>query len=149
MAYNDTPLPTDLISDSQPDIRENFQLLEDSQVVDEGLTTDGDYIRYENGWQVCAGKTTLTYHDAENLRDSASLPQSFTTDGNLFTGVQLEWITAVGTLDRGDYREFGEAGILEAAANQVEIRFGNGPGARDFDETDEIDCLWFAIGRWK
>jgi len=53
MAYNDTPLPTDLISDSQPDIRENFQLLEDSQVVDEGSTADGDYIRYENGWQIC------------------------------------------------------------------------------------------------
>ena len=53
MAYNDTPLPTDLISDSQPKIRENFQLLEDSQVVDEGSTADGDYIRYENGWQIC------------------------------------------------------------------------------------------------
>ena len=33
-------------------IRENFELLASAQVVDEGSTSDGDYIRYENGWQI-------------------------------------------------------------------------------------------------
>ena len=36
-------------------IRENFELLASAQVVDEGSTSDGEYIRFENGLQICWG----------------------------------------------------------------------------------------------
>ena len=36
-------------------MQENFELLESAQVVDEGSTSDGEYIRFENGLQICWG----------------------------------------------------------------------------------------------
>ena len=54
MAYDGTiPALGNLISNDIPAMQENFSLLESAQVVDEGSTADGDYIRYENGWQIC------------------------------------------------------------------------------------------------
>ena len=53
MAYDGTiPALSNLISNDIPAMQENFSLLESAQVVDEGSTEDGDYIRYENGWQI-------------------------------------------------------------------------------------------------
>ena len=48
-------------------------------VVDEGSTSDGDYIRYENGWQICVVEsgekdTGITYFD---LFDEDPYPASF------------------------------------------------------------------------
>ena len=54
MAYDGTiPALGNLISNDIPAMQENFSLLESAQVVDEGSTSDGDYIRYDNGWQIC------------------------------------------------------------------------------------------------
>ena len=82
MSYNDTPLPTDLISDSQPDIRENFLLLEDAQIVEHNLNVDdpdnGYYVRWENGLQVCFYKETINL-DTTDERHVFDYPASFST----------------------------------------------------------------------
>ena len=140
MAYNDTPLPTNLISDSQPDIRENFQLLEDSQVVDEGSTNDGDYIRYENGWQICFG-----YEDTTQTTDETSFGSNFhrTTATTLefpinFSSTPL----AKGIFDVGsDYNAW--ASETDVTTERVRV-FGIAT-----DDTTTGTRGYFAIGRWK
>ena len=39
--------------ESQSTVQSAIQALSSAGVVDEGSTSDGDYIRYENGWQIC------------------------------------------------------------------------------------------------
>ena len=53
----DTTIPSSSnnVGDDLSAIQENFELLASAQVVDEGSTADGDYIRYENGFQICWG----------------------------------------------------------------------------------------------
>ena len=45
--YDDTDFPENASTTQQA-----LDILSDSVVVDEGSTADGDYIRYENGWQI-------------------------------------------------------------------------------------------------
>ena len=136
MAYNDTPLSTDLISESQPDIRENFQLLEDSQVVDEGSTADGDYIRYENGWQLCIAIHNIDLNTTDR-RDFDS-PNNF-VDSNAAASIVLL-----------DGQTEPISGVSQAYQSIVFQFFSNEWRFMVEDTTDATrDFGMFAIGRWK
>ena len=62
--------------DDIPAMQENFSLLESAQVVDEGSTADGHYIRYENGWQICVRIAEVDFTVGENFNDF-DYPQTF------------------------------------------------------------------------
>ena len=147
MAYNDTPLPTDLISDSQPDIRENFQLLEDSQVVDEGSTNDGDYIRYENGWQICFGDNTIANFtiDESDGNFYRNISGESTTD--LPVSFVNENFTPLVFLGR-DSAVFSETiGVTHTiVSSNSDFRFYV---KDDVSSTIDLEYSWVAIGRWK
>ena len=94
MAYDGTiPALGNLISNDIPAMQENFSLLESAQVVDEGSTADGDYIRYENGWQLMTSVNDLpasaesdwsdrngfySFALSESIYDNFSVPNSYT-----------------------------------------------------------------------
>ena len=142
MAYNDTPLPTDLISDSQPDIRENFQLLEDSQVVDEGSTADGDYIRYENGWQICTSIETIDNLEGNRLNTSWNFPATFESKPCFLHTPNISMLTV-------SIRPKGNPGYRNLSNDSVEVVFeGDGDGS-DYLEGESVDTQCLAMGRWK
>ena len=144
MAYNDTPLPTDLISDSQPDIRENFQLLEDSQVVDEGSTEDGYYIRYENGWQICRGEDNITYDRNDRLRDNVSFPIDFIEDEPIYFKHQMSSGPDTTPSNEDVLHGFAAAIQSNRAASVALVTKGE-----DFEDGDSAEIVWLAIGRWE
>ena len=142
MAYDGTiPSLSNQIGNDIPQMQENFALLEDSQVVDEGSTADGDYIRFENGWQVCIQKKddgSLDFEDPSNELYRSPLlsqeyPNSFseTPSGGVLgnDGSGGFWITGYTRDDDWRYRYL---------ANQSQTD----------QDTFGVTRL-FAIGRWK
>ena len=58
-------------------IRENFELLASAQVVDEGSTADGDYIRYENGWQIIVATQEIPESEIDDYSGNGSILPTF------------------------------------------------------------------------
>src|SRR5690606_11427853 len=54
MAWNpNVPTVTNRVQDDLDAIRENFQHLDQSRIVEMGSNANGEYVRWENGLQVC------------------------------------------------------------------------------------------------
>ena len=85
MAYDGTiPSLSNQIGNDIPQMQENFSLLESAQVVDEGSTADGDYIRYENGWQIClmeSDPVSISENDRGEVFQDDNFPESFASPG--------------------------------------------------------------------
>lgn len=83
MAYNDTiPALGNLIGNDIPAIKENFVQLTNSRMVDDNLDvaspSNGYYVRWENGLQICFGKFLLEYISTPNQISYAwTFPVSF------------------------------------------------------------------------
>ena len=146
MAYDSTiPSLSNLIGDDIPQMQENFQLLEDSQVVDEGSTADGDYIRYENGWQICwNAEYSITLDTSRNDHfEDVVLPNDF-LDDSYIAKIEIDAETEnweelddrICTTSTRDFETNGFTFIIFKA---------NG---NDFDGTSG-SLHYFAIGRWK
>ena len=147
MAYDGTiPELGNLISNDIPAMQENFSLLESAQVVDEGSTADGYYIRYESGWQICTTWIQLDYATSTTLSDEWSFPVSFASgndtivnfiadeaDRNLSTSRTN--LTLQGLFSDNDY---------ETSAQLKQWVTGGG-----LDTEDYIRAQVFAMGRWK
>ena len=142
MAYDSTiPALSNLISNDIPAMQENFSLLESAQVVDEGSTADGDYIRYENGWQIC-----FCYNEFLNTSVDEST-------GSLYRSSRLNINTPVDFQGRihathhvsGD-TEFNYAwigGLAEQDALTFEFWRATSRSENDFS------LVSILIGRWK
>jgi len=134
--------------ESQSTVQSAIQALSSAGVVDEGSTADGDYIRYENGWQICikvieeneivttgsAGQLSVDYpnHFSEipfsihNFRGaSGSLFLSNIASFWDFTDTTFEWRLRLFEID--------DDGNVTRLENY------------DFDR----GLVLFAIGRWK
>ena len=136
----DTTIPdsSNNVGDDLSAIRENFELLESAQVVDEGSTDDGDYIRYENGWQVCIKKTTLDLTTTDSqYRD---MPQGFVDNDSYITSIDAS--AALGSIN--DREVAGSAVSYYDGDTEMWRCRCNGEG----DKTDASITL-LAIGRWK
>ena len=143
MAYNDTPKPDEKLKDSQPLIRENFQLLEDSQVVDEGSTSDGDYIRYENGWQICRDEIVLEYDgDSKYCIKTWSFPQSFNSAPEVFANYKTGSAYV-------SHDELSALRCPSATSSEVLVVQYRVAGMTDFSEGDTVTVYVLSIGRWK
>ena len=143
----DTTIPhsSNNVGDDLSAIRENFELLASAQVVDEGSTADGDYIRWENGWQVCKiSIITLEYESSDRVIKTWDFPQSFNTD-NYYVSFQVLGIIEVPSNVRDNYQT--ELDNDSRSTNSVILRIWNNEG--NFTEGDEIKVTAFAIGRWK
>ena len=146
MAYDSTiPALGNLISNDIPAMQENFSLLESAQVVDEGSTADGDYIRYESGWQVCWGEALITYDNGNRLRSNVDFPVSFDLDRDLSFQYQLYGLPSTNA-DNEDVlmSYFGSISTNANRANNVAIV----TKGDSFLEGDEADIVWIAVGRW-
>ena len=138
MAYDNTvPDPDNPGLEDLDAMRENFQLLEDSQVVDEGSTEDGHYIRYENGWQMCI--SPVLSFDITN--EFGAIYQSDTEE-------RVDWNLPIDFISDG-FRHISEAyGSNCWSSSYVvngEIRIVGYSGTSRTD--DDVGAI--AIGRWK
>ena len=154
MAFDGTiPSLPNQIGNDIPQMQENFSLLESAQVVDEGSTADGDYIRYENGWQVCVRIIESSSIFTAQLSDSVegidihrssyeaiNFPNTFFTKPKVFYnvgGLLEENETISGRL----FSTHSTRINLDSWEFQI-VAFGT-----TFDEVKELSLL--AIGRWK
>ena len=140
MAYDSTiPALGNLISNDIPAMQENFSLLENAQVVDEGSTSDGDYIRYENGWQVC------TYIDDELLITSQTAEVLYRSDTRSFS-FPVNFISAPKVATLGAR----ERGVPWTSTNTEPTTSSTGTFTLfSSRENDEGYLGYIAIGRWK
>ena len=152
MAYDGTiPSLSNQIGNDIPQMQENFSLLESAQVVDEGSAEDGDYIRYENGWQVCIIQTSVPKEETENEEENTQpdwstydwdwvLPQSFADNNYVISGA----LNLRGAA-RGENGLVSLAGASPLETDKVEVRLMT--NTKNFDEFDPLTIK--AIGMWK
>src|SRR5690606_5994384 len=61
MAYDPTiPALNNYIGDDIPKIMANFAELAGSRIVEMGSNSNGEYVRFENGWQVCFRQVSIS-----------------------------------------------------------------------------------------
>ena len=125
-------------------IRENFELLASAQVVDEGSTSDGDYIRYDNGWQICVRVITGESYDLVNgddVRYSNDINKSYPID---FTQTIYSQVRPYAGNIQGSWAGSPETGTI---IHNYEWRYVI-MSARD-NSVSDVSVLMFAIGRWE
>lgn len=133
-------------TDSVSNVAAALNLLADSAVVDEGSTADGDYIRYENGWQICwAHDFQLSYNDNEQLRDFWDFPVSFSS-AHLFVSSTL-----IGSISdfSPEADEITLHNNFDPSPTSVEVSLWRIKSLTDFSSDDTASMSNIAIGRWK
>ena len=141
----DTTIPSSSnnVGDDLSAIRENFELLASAQVVDEGSTSDGDYIRYENGWQICRYRDNDTEPKASGrIGDDWDYPQSFISEPSvsaIITNLRVSPSRA----------ELGLTEISSISATSCDYDTHRVEGKTNFSGGDLADFILIAIGRWK
>ena len=131
MAYDPTiPALNNYIGDDIAKIRENFAELAGSRIVEMGSNSNGTYVRWENGLQVCfATRTTSASEDT-----LWTLPATFIDDGWVFS-------SGLGASFGSEARAITFQG---RTTNSVMLRILNASGARV-----PGTAFIIAIGRWK
>ena len=154
MAYDGTiPSLSNQIGNDIPQIQENFSLLESAQVVDEGSTEDGDYIRYENGWQMCwKREAEITYEATNRLESPHSYPADFDEEPYnsvvLSTGNSLDGQATNNSYSRGELQISALYLRTSSTSNWNNVRIENNVDSPfESGDTGLVDI--FAIGRWK
>ena len=148
MAYDPTiPALEHYIGDDIPKIMANFAELADSRIVEMGSNSNGEYVRWENGLQVCFRSVVL----------------NVVTGGFLSSGTQqwpaefsaLPFVTAptYQTAEAFPFENVGRTDIknvyyhnLTSAGLNIRM-YQDGSGS--FQDGDSIDVFVVAIGRWK
>ena len=126
--------------ESQSTVQSAIQALSSSGIVDEGSTDDGDYIRYENGWQICLSP------NFENV-------QSTDQDGGLYFSSSeervnwefpVEFINGDSIFVKGWY-DFSRSwvSLVDVSSTSAEVA---AVSVRD-NVSQKVKLI--AIGRWK
>ena len=146
MAYDGTiPSLSNQIGNDIPQMQENFALLEDSQVVDEGSTDDGDYIRYENGWQACFKLNfTLEYNTSNFLQSRWNFPVVFASKPFVIPVAFDQGINE----NAPDETTLSNLYTRISENDEAFLRLVNRIDS-PFSEGDTVNIAVFAIGRWK
>ena len=147
----DTTIPnsSNNVGDDLSAIRENFELLASAQVVDEGSTSDGDYIRYENGWQVCFHMYDSGIDFSEEGRSAFAnvwnFPQSFDNSSYFISGL-VDFNGTTSSSSRAGQ------GVLAGTDSSRRSTSSYQPIVWDIDDYNDNITLRIriaAIGRWK
>src|SRR5690606_2926454 len=142
MAWNpNIPTVTNRVQDDLNAIRENFQHLDQSRIVEMGSNSNGTYVRWENGLQVCYATQAFSQVDVStpignvysSLAQSWRFPAEF-ADQNVFADNNIR----AATRRLWSNREFGST---------TNYRFWIISGEPHTLGTVTIDFV--AIGRWK
>ena len=146
MAYDGTiPSLSNQIGNDIPQMQENFSLLEDSQVVDEGSTEDGDYIRYENGWQICIRNFAASEIDWSVTDDNRyDMPANFLDREKIYYNINVR-------LSGGDPDTIFSAWstcTLEALEAEWRLLVIENQ-TTDTSEVTRESSSFITIGRWK
>ena len=136
MAYNLVPDANNTVGSDLTAMYDNFVALESAQIVDSGSTADGDYVRWENGLQVCwytyRGDITIS-----GLVSDFDYPATFVatpSGGGVITDANLT--------DRELIWQNNLTAVAYTSTNWV--IFGANDGTYNIDKSN-----FYAIGRWK
>ena len=156
MAYKpNIPQAGDLISESQSDILENFQALNDSRITEHNLDisdpSNGYYVEYENGLLVCwINDLVLGYEGFSNrLEVDWTYPNSFNDKPHI--SISFSPDESIGSIaDNNNYSVEDLNQVLfycdSVSANQVTARAEN-IIYNNFQDGDEIPGIYLkAVG---
>jgi len=146
MAWNpNVPTVTNRVQDDLNAIRENFQHLDQSRIVEMGSNSNGEYVRWENGLQVCwftndptpnftartEGAVSGYYHS-----DNWTYPAAFSANPS---------VAAIGMGFAGDRAEISlHTSMVNLSTTQAQIRIWA------WNRVDNrVTICRIAIGRWK
>src|SRR5690606_16736721 len=117
------------------------QALLSSRIVEMGSNSNGEYVRWENGLQVCwLASITLVYFSAPQLIATWTFPAAF-------VGLPVVSHHTVGGLPSGAEKRRGFPHIGSRTSTSVVLQYYDGTGP--FADGDSVESLPFAIGRWK
>ena len=145
----DTTIPhsSNNVGDDLSAIRENFELLASAQVVDEGSTEDGDYIRYENGWQFIYKSEVEVTTEGSSFGDivRVSFPLDFVDNANVVVGFSLSNESSDAQGSGSFVTAYTECSIATNSRKEWSLRMANDYTALFSDTLLDF----YAIGRWK
>lgn len=120
-----------------PGLASNFNALADSRIVESGSNENGEYVRWENGLQVCFGWVTLFTGDgtSEVKTGTKNLPASFASGAALWAVNETPYWRIYPTMTTGSVRT--------AFGWRAERKSGVWPSGVD------IPIHFIAFGRWK
>jgi len=151
MAYHpNIPTSTGVVQDELAQMRDNFQHLAplapyiqallDSRIVEMGSNSNGTYVRWENGLQVCwqLGLTIDEFFNRYELRKTWLLPAMFASETVAFMVVDA--VT-------DNYLKTTLLRSTTSSMPSIGIRALSGFGT--YEDGDTVRVSVFAIGRWK
>ena len=157
MAWNpNIPTVTNRVQDDLNAILANFQHLHplapyveallDSRIVEMGSNSNGKYVRWENGLQLCyaANISELVYESVNFLSYTWTFPAAFISRPHVFVG------TAKGGVEQlQSIRRKSLPGPAAVSSTSILVRVMAITG--QFYTTEDREPEWYAlaIGRWK
>lgn len=136
MAYDPTiPALNNYIGDDIPKIMANFAELAGSRIVEMGSNSNGRYVRWENGLQVCFGE--ILNQNAGTVL-ALTLPAAFATIGYFF----LATASSSGSDTRYLVVEKRSAGVRTTSGLNIEFFAVTGTQQSSYNR-------FIAIGVWK
>ena len=138
MAYDPTiPALENYIGDDIAKIRENFAELAGSRIVEMGSNANGEYVRWENGLQVCWTNVSETV----NITSSSALGGYFGNGtARSFPAAFAARPVVLVTQDEGAFAE-----ALNVLVTGYTVRYRSISSVSNWSNSVYV----FAIGRWK
>ncbi|MCT4605844.1 MAG: hypothetical protein N4A64_07025 [Marinisporobacter sp.] len=116
-------------------------------ITESGSNSNGEYIRFDDGTQICWNTLSLGYESNEYLDSTWNFPASFIAIGNVFFLLSSNSADVNITPSRD---MIGLSGCSYKSTGVAQFSMRRINGMTDFQDGDSIsNCNVFAIGRWK
>lgn len=144
-----TPLDADTLNLLQTNIQDEFDIVEESSIVETGSTTAGTYVKYKDGRLVQYGMHTynvstsdayynIGYRTGEDYFGKENYPKTFTTLKSLIIDVSSTGnVSIIATLKRNNTSKLTKLPALTFVTPEV------------VSTSSPMDCSYIAIGTWK
>jgi phenolic acid decarboxylase len=117
---------------------------EEILVQEEGITSNGRYVRYTNGWQECTHRVELTYSANARMGGYWTFPESFVEEPN----VQFSIDHRESDMTPSAYN-IGMQYVRNLSNSEVEVSMVRVSGEDNFEPGDINHAFVKAEGRWR
>lgn len=126
-----------------------YQDMEKRVAEESGSNADGEWVRWENGWQIVRKRLIAVYLTANAMGPAATwvFPKAFIAAPTP-TGL-VNWAVTTGVLNSSSYQTYSSGvSVTTLSATAADFRIGRAAGAA-FASGDSVAIEASAFGRWK